>query len=91
MELYLHQHPVIVSAQHSKANAAAVIWKLEDMTRKGELKECDNRTCTSKPQQWRKGGKREVSCSPVMSTSIVKPRHASDRPGKRKGEYMAGP
>ena len=65
-----------------------VIWKLEDMTRKGELKECDNRTCTSKPQQWGKGGKREVSCSPVMTTSIVNPRHASDRPGKRKGGYM---
>lgn len=62
----------------------AVIWKLEDMTRKGELKECDNRTCTSKPQQWGKGGKREVNCSPVMTTSIVKPRHASDGPGKRK-------
>ena len=61
----------------------AVIWKLEDMTRKGELKECDNRTCTSKPQ-WGKGGKREVNCSPVMTTSIVKPRHASDGPGKRK-------
>lgn len=62
----------------------AVIWKLEDMTRKGELKECDNRTCTSKPQQWGKGGKREVNFSPVMTTSIVKPRHASDGPGKRK-------
>jgi len=54
------------------------------MTRKGELKECDNRTCTSKPQQWGKGGKREVNCSPVMTTSIVKPRHASDGLGKRK-------
>jgi len=62
----------------------AVIWKLEDMTRKGELKECDNRACTSKPQHWGKGGKREVNCSPVMTTSIVKPRHASDGPGKRK-------
>jgi len=62
----------------------AVIWKLEDMTRKGDLKECDNRTCTSKPQQWGKEGKREVNCSPVMTTSIVKPRHASDGPGKRK-------
>ena len=28
--------------------------------------------------------KREVNCSPVMTTSIVKPRHASDVPGKRK-------
>ena len=62
----------------------AVIWKLEDMTRKRELKECDNRTCTPKPQQWGKGGKREVNCSPVMTTSIIKPRHASDGPGKRK-------
>ena len=64
----------------------AVIWKLEDMTRNGEFKECDNRTWKSKPQQWGKGGKREVTgnCSPVMTTSIVKPRHASDGPGKRK-------
>ena len=64
----------------------AVIWKLEDMTRNGEFKECDNRTCMSKPQQYGKGGKREVTgnCSPVMTTSIVKPRHASDGPGKRK-------
>ena len=62
----------------------AVIWKLEDMTTKEELEECDNRTCISKPQQWGKGGKREVNCSPVMTTSIVKPRHVSDGPGKRK-------
>lgn len=62
----------------------AVIWKLEDMTRKGELKECDTRTCTSKPQQWGKGGKRDVSLFPVMTTSVIKPRHASDVPGARK-------
>ncbi|KAL9980086.1 hypothetical protein ACROYT_G008629 [Oculina patagonica] len=62
----------------------AVIWKLEDMTRKGELKESDTRTCTSKPQQWGKGGKRDVNFFPVMSTSVVKPRHASDGAGKRK-------
>ena len=63
----------------------AVIWKLEDMTRKVEFKDFDNRTGTSKLQQWGKGGKREVNCSPVMTTSIMKPRHASDGPGKRKG------
>ena len=31
-----------------------VIWKLEDMTRKGKLKHAVS--CTSKPQQWGKGG-----------------------------------
>ena len=62
----------------------AVIWKLEDMTRKEELEECDNRTCISKPQQWSKGGKRVVNCSPVMTTCTVKPRHVSDGQGKRK-------
>jgi hypothetical protein len=51
----------------------AVIWKLEDMTRKGELKH--QISCTSKPQQWGKGGKREVEFHPVMTTSIEKPRH----------------
>jgi len=43
----------------------ADIWKLEDMTRKGELKECNNRTCTSKLQRWGKGGKRGVNCLSV--------------------------
>ena len=62
----------------------AVIWKLEDMTRKGELKECDARTCTSKPQQWGKGGKRDVNLFPVMTSSIIKPRHASGVSGARK-------
>lgn len=62
----------------------AVIWKLEDMTRKGELKESDTRTCTSKPQQWGKGGKRDVNVFPIMTTSVVKPRHASDGAGRRK-------
>ena len=54
--------------------------------KKGELKDFDNRTCTSKLQQWGKGGKREVNCSRnvVMTTSIMKPTHASDGPGKRK-------
>ncbi len=60
----------------------AVIWKLEDMTRKDELKH--QISCTSKPQQWGKGGKREVEFHPVMTTSIEKPRHASDVLSKRK-------
>ena len=60
----------------------AVIWKLEDMTRKGELKH--QISCTSKTQQWGKGGKREVEFHPVMTTSIEKPRHASDVSSKRK-------
>jgi len=63
----------------------AVIWKLEDMTRKGELKDCsEGLSCTSKPRQWGKGGKREIGFHPVMATSIEKPRHASDVSNKRK-------
>ena len=60
----------------------AVIWKLEDMTRKGELKHAVSGT--SKPQQWGKGGKREVEFHPVKATSIEKPRHTSDVSSKRK-------
>lgn len=59
-----------------------VIWKLEDMTRKGKLKHAVS--CTSKPQQWGKGGKREVEFHPVMATSIERRRHASDVSSKRK-------
>ena len=49
----------------------ALIWKLEDMTRKSELKNII-------------GGKREVEFSPVMALKITKPRHASDLPGRKK-------
>ena len=64
----------------------ALIWKLEDMTRKSELKNItpDNRCCTSKPREWAKGGRREVEFSPVMALKITKPRHASDLPGSKK-------
>ena len=64
----------------------ALIWKLEDMTRKSELKNItpDNRCCTSKPREWGKGGRREVEFSPVMALKITKPRHASDLPGRKK-------
>ena len=47
-----------VSKSECCCHVMAVICKLEDMTREGELKECDNRKCKSKPQQWGKGGKR---------------------------------
>ena len=64
----------------------ALIWKLEDMTRKSELKNItpDNRCCTSKPREWGKGGRREVEFSPVMALKITKPRHASELPGRKK-------
>ena len=64
----------------------AFIWKLEDMTRKSELKNItpDNRRCTSKPREWGKGGRREVEFSPVMALKITKPRHASYLPGRKK-------
>ena len=40
----------------------ALIWKLEDMTRKSDVKNVtpNNRCCTSKPREWGKGSKREV-------------------------------
>ena len=56
------------------------------MTRNSELQNStpDNRCCTSKPRQWGKGNKREVEFHPVMASTIVKPRHASDLPAKKK-------
>ena len=41
-------------------------------------------SCTSKPQQWGKGGKREDEFHPVMTTSKEKPRQASNVSSKRK-------
>ena len=66
----------------------AVIWKLEEMTRKSELKTLthDSLPCTSKPRQWGKGHRWEVEFHPVMASNVVQPRHASDLPGgKRRG------
>ena len=64
----------------------ALIWKLEDMTRKSELRDFtpDNRCCTSKPRQWGKGHKREVEFHPVMASNVIKPRHSSDLPGRKR-------
>ena len=64
----------------------ALIWTLEDMTRKSELKNItpDNRCCTSKPREWGKGSKREVEFTPMMASKITKPRHASDLPGRKR-------
>ena len=58
-----------------------IIWKLENMTRNSEVQNStpDNRGCTSKPRQWGKGNKREVEFHPVMASTLVKPRHASDQ------------
>ena len=64
----------------------ATIWKLENMTRNSELQNStpDNRCCTSKPRQWGKGNKREVEFHPVIASTHVKPRHASDLPARKK-------
>ena len=64
----------------------ALIWKLEDMTRKSELKNVtpDNRCCISKPREWGKGSKREVEFTPVMASKITKPRHVSDLAGRKR-------
>ena len=64
----------------------AIIWKLENMTRNSELQNStpDNRCCKSKPRQWGKGNKREVEFHPVMASTLVKPRYASDQPARKK-------
>lgn len=64
----------------------AVVWKLEDMTRKSELIKSvpDSLPCTSKPREWGKGNKREVEFHPVMASNLVKPRHSSDLPGRKR-------
>ena len=64
----------------------AVIWKLEDMTRKSELTNStpNNPLCASKPRQWGKGHRRGVQFHPVMASNVVEPRHASDLPGRKR-------
>ena len=64
----------------------ALIWKLEDMMRKSELRNFapDNRCCKSKPRQCGKGHKREVEFHPVMASNVIKPRHSSDLPGRKR-------
>ena len=63
----------------------AVIWKLDELSRKNEVKQVDNRSCTSKPRKWGIPGKRTVQHTPVMSQKLFKPRHTSDTPGKSEG------
>ena len=67
-------------------HVTAIIWKLENMTRNSELQNPtpDNRCCTSKPMHWGKGNKREVELHPVMASTLLKPRHASDLPARKK-------
>ena len=64
----------------------AIIWKRENMTRNSEVQNSTpaNRCCTSKPRQWGKGNKREVEFYLVMASTLVKPRHASDLPARKK-------
>ena len=66
----------------------AVIWKLDELSRKNTVEQVDNRSCTSKPRKWGIPGKRTVQHNPVMSQKLFKPRHASDTSGrKRRGVY----
>ena len=66
----------------------AVIWKLDEISRKNTVEQVDNRSCTSKPRKWGIPGKRTVQHNPVMSQKLFKPRHASDTSGrKRRGVY----
>ena len=66
----------------------AVIWKLDEISRKSTVEQVDNRSCTSRPRKWGIPGKRTVQHNPVMSQKLFKPRHASDTSGrKRRGVY----
>ena len=66
----------------------AVIWKLDELSRKNTVEQVDNRSCTSKPRKWGIPGKRTVQHNPVMSQKLFKPQHASDTSGrKRRGVY----
>lgn len=68
----------------------AVIWKLDEMSRNNKLQKPirDDRACTSKPRKWGIPGKREVEHEPVMASKLVKPRHQSDMPcRKRRGVF----
>ena len=66
----------------------AVIWKLDELSRKNTVEQVDNRSCTSKPRKWGIPGKRTVQHNPVMSQKRFKPRHVSDTSGrKRRGVY----
>ena len=66
----------------------AVIWKLDEISRKKTVEQVENRSCTSKPRKWGIPGKRTVQHNPVMSQKFFKPRHASDTSGrKRRGVY----
>lgn len=87
--------PKIMSAQCDKicpagksgccCHVMAVIWKLDDITRKKEAyKPTDDRACTSKPRKWGIPSRRKVDHKPVMESSIFKPRHESDIPGRKR-------
>lgn len=68
----------------------AVIWKLDEMSRNNKLQKLiqDDRACTSKPRKWGIPGRREVEHEPVMASKLVKPRHQSDTPSrKRRGVF----
>ena len=68
-----------------------IIWKLENTMRNSELQNStpDNRCCTLKPRQWGKGNKREVEFHPVMASTLVTPRLASDLPARKKREIQS--
>ena len=66
----------------------AVIWKLDEISRRNTVEQVVNCSCTSKPRKWGILGKRTVQHNPVMSQKLFKPRHASDTLGrKRRGVY----
>ena len=63
----------------------AVIWKLDDMSRNKFKKHVyDDCACTSKPRKWGIPGRREVEHEPVMASKLVKPRHQSDVPSRKR-------
>ena len=93
-----NSNPKILAAECNKicparksgccCHVMAVIWKLDEISRKNTVEQVDNRSCTSKPRKWGISGKRAVQHNPVMSQKLFKTPHASDTSRrKRRGVY----
>ena len=66
----------------------AVIWKLDEISRKDGVQPADKRSCTSKPRKWGIPRKRTVQNNPIMTQKLFKPRLSLDIMGrKRRGVY----
>ena len=90
--------PKILSAECDKicpagksgccCHVMAVIWKLDEISRKDGVQPAGKRSCTSKPRKWGISGKRTVQHNPIMTQKLFKPRLSLDIKGrKRRGVY----